>query len=106
MNRKLTLAVTALLATVALGTGVALAAGSPTISSVSAGSIGNGSAVLKGTVNPNGATASYFFEYGLTNAYGVTSKAHSAGKGTKSVAVKTTASVCFPAPPTTSAWWR
>ncbi|MDQ6938264.1 MAG: hypothetical protein M3140_11240 [Actinomycetota bacterium] len=96
MNRKVTLAVTALLATAALGTGVALAASSPTVSSVSAGSIGNSSAVLKGTVNPNGATASYFFQYGLTNAYGVSSKTHSAGKGTKPVAVKTTASSLLP----------
>ncbi|MDQ6607665.1 MAG: fibronectin type III domain-containing protein [Actinomycetota bacterium] len=96
MNRMLTLAVTALLATAALGTGVALAAGSPTVSSVSASSIGNSSAVLEGTVNPNGAAASYFFEYGLTSAYGVTSKAHSAGKGTKPVAVKTTASGLLP----------
>jgi hypothetical protein len=96
MNRKLTLGVTALLATAALGTGVALAAGSPTIASVSAGSIKNSSAVLKGTVNPNGAAASYFFQYGLTSAYGVTSKPHSAGKGTKPVAVQTTASGLLP----------
>jgi hypothetical protein len=96
MNRKLTLAVTALVATAALGTGVALAAGSPTIASVTAGSIKNSSAVLKGTVNPNGSAASYFFQYGLTNAYGVTSKPHSAGKGTKPVAVQTTASGLLP----------
>ncbi len=96
MIRKLTLAVTALVATAALGTGIALAAGSPTISSVSAGSTTNSSAALKGTVNPNGATTSYFFQYGLTSAYGVASKVHSAGKGTKGVAVKTTASGLLP----------
>jgi hypothetical protein len=96
MNRKLTLAVTALLATGALGTGIALAAGSPTVSSVSAGSIGNSSAALKGTVNPNGSTATYFFQYGLTSAYGLISKSHSAGKGTKGVAVHVTASGLLP----------
>ncbi len=96
MNRKLTLAVTALVATGALGTGIALAAGSPTVSSVSAGSINNSSAVLKATVNPNGSAATYFFQYGLNNAYGVNSKAHSAGKGTKGVAVHVTASGLLP----------
>jgi hypothetical protein len=96
MNRKLILAVTAVLATGVLGTGVAFAAGSPSISSVSAGSITNTSASLKGTVNPNGATTTYLFEYGLTSAYGLNSASHSAGKGTKAVAVHVTASGLLP----------
>jgi hypothetical protein len=38
-------------------------------------------------VNPNGSATSYFFQWGLTNAYGVTGHVHSAGSGTKVVNV-------------------
>jgi phosphodiesterase/alkaline phosphatase D-like protein len=45
---------------------VALAATSPTVTTGSATGIGNSSATLNGTINPNGSSTSYHFEYGLT----------------------------------------
>jgi hypothetical protein len=63
---------------------------------VSPNSVKQTSAVLSGTVNPNGSTASYYFRWGLTTAYGVNGAPHSAGAGTKPVAVKTTATGLIP----------
>jgi hypothetical protein len=48
------------------------------------------SAVLSATVNPNGGTSTYIFQWGLTAGYGFTSSARSAGHGATAVAVKTT----------------
>ncbi|HET7444948.1 MAG TPA: LamG-like jellyroll fold domain-containing protein [Solirubrobacterales bacterium] len=42
---------------------------------------------LNGTVNPQGATSTYFFEYGLTTAYGSKTATASAGAGTSGVKV-------------------
>jgi hypothetical protein len=39
--------------------------------------------VLSGTVNPNGSSTSYDFEYGLTTAYGLSTASHPAGSGTQ-----------------------
>ena len=69
----------------------ALAATSPAVVTGNASHLGQSSAVLNGTVNPNGSSTTYFFQWGLTNAYGVNGKPHSAGSGTKAVAVHTTA---------------
>ncbi len=80
-------ALTVLAATI---TAVAIAASSPTVSTGSATKIGNNSATLNGTVNPNGNTTSYLFNYGLTSAYGTSTAKHSIGKGTKSLAEKLT----------------
>ena len=52
--------------------------------------------ICSGTINPNGNSTAYYFEWGLTTAYGVTSVEHSAGHGTKPVAVSTTASALIP----------
>jgi hypothetical protein len=95
MNRKLVSAAT-VLATGALAAGVAVAASSPSISNVSAASITTSSAVLKGTVNPNGSRTLNHFEYGLTTSYGVSSTQHSAGSGTKGQSVSTTAHGLLP----------
>jgi phosphodiesterase/alkaline phosphatase D-like protein len=72
----------------ALVPAVALAASSPTVATGSATNVTTGSAVLTGTVNPNGASTGYSFSYGTTSALGTTSPAKHAGHGTKSVAVK------------------
>jgi sugar lactone lactonase YvrE len=44
-------------------------------------------AELKGTVNPNGHAAEYYFEYGETSEYGSSSPTAAAGSGTADVAV-------------------
>ncbi|HEX5680363.1 MAG TPA: hypothetical protein VFX82_05975 [Desulfobacterales bacterium] len=43
----------------------------PAANTGSATSVGSGSAVLNGTVSPNGLTTTYYFEYGTTTAYGL-----------------------------------
>jgi phosphodiesterase/alkaline phosphatase D-like protein len=81
---------------VAVAAGVALAASSPAVSTHAATSITTSSAVLNGTINPNGATTTYHFEYGLTKSYGESTPTRSAGNGTKSVAVKATVRSLLP----------
>ena len=43
----------------------------PAANTGSATSVGSGSAVLHGTVSPNGLTTTYYFEYGTTTTYGL-----------------------------------
>jgi hypothetical protein len=85
MNRKAKL-LTAFLMTLVLGAAVADAASSPSVATGAASSVTVSSAVLNGTVNPNGAATAYRFEWGLTTGYGLTSPVKSAGGGTKPVA--------------------
>jgi hypothetical protein len=54
------------------------------------------SAVLNGTVNPNGSNTTYFFQWGLTRSYGVTGSPHPAGRGVTPVAAATTAAGLIP----------
>ena len=82
----------ALLASVA----TALAAGTPTVTTGGASSRHNSSAVLNGTVNPNGAATTYFFQWGTTPSYGAQTTTHSAGSGSSPVAVHLTASPLRP----------
>jgi hypothetical protein len=49
--------------------------------------VATGSAVLQGTVNPNGEPTTYSFEYGTTTAYGRFTPSGSAGKGNHDVPV-------------------
>jgi hypothetical protein len=67
---------------------VAVAAASPSVVTGGTSSIHQTSATLHGTVNPNGSSTTYFFQWGLTNGYGDTGRTFSAGSGTtaKSVA--------------------
>lgn len=88
--------VLASLAAFAIAVGVAVAASSPTVSTGSATSIKDHSAVLNGSVNPNGASTTYWFVWGPTTAYGGTSAHHSAGSGTGSVSVHITAGGLLP----------
>lgn len=85
----------AVLAVLALAA-IAVAASSPTVATGTHSNVGENSAVLHGTINPNGSATTYYFEWGLTTAYGVNSVAHSAGHGTKAVAVSTTATGLIP----------
>jgi hypothetical protein len=95
VNRKLMLAA-ATLAASASTAAIAQAASSPSISVSTVTSITNSSAKLNGDVNPNGSKTTYHFEWGLTNGYGVASADKSAGSGTASVTVGTTASQLLP----------
>jgi len=59
----------------------------PSVSTGSATSLTSNSATLNGTINPNGASTTYYFEYGITTAYGATTITTSAGSGTSDVSV-------------------
>lgn len=88
MKRTMTLIVAATAtAAAATITGVAVAASSPTVSTRAATKISNSGATLNGVVNPNGNPTGYAFDYGVTNAYGLVTKSHSAGHGTKPISV-------------------
>lgn len=67
--------------------GIAFAAGSPAVSTGAATKVGNSTAVLNGTVNPNGHATQYDFTVGPTTAYGVTTTLRTVKAGTKAVAV-------------------
>lgn len=59
----------------------------PKVTTGSASSVTLNSATLNGTVNPNGESTTYFFEYGTDTSYGSTTSASSAGSGTSAVSV-------------------
>jgi hypothetical protein len=75
----------AVAALLALTAGVAIAASSPTVTTGSANSVSDTAETLTGMVNPNGNQTGYVFQYGVTNAYGLSSSSHSAGGGTRAV---------------------
>ncbi|MBV8948225.1 MAG: hypothetical protein JO046_16295 [Solirubrobacterales bacterium] len=96
MKRRLAM-LTAVTTMSALAAGaVAVAASSPTVATGTRSNVTDTSAVLHGSVNPNGSATTYFFQWGLTNAYGVQSVAHSAAHGTKPVSVSAVAAVLIP----------
>jgi phosphodiesterase/alkaline phosphatase D-like protein len=72
----------------ALVPAVALAASSPTVETGAATKVATGSAVLTGTVNPNGAATGYTFDYGTSTALGAVTPSKRAGHGNKVVDVK------------------
>jgi len=59
----------------------------PLVTTGPADSITPISAVLKGTINPNGKSADYYFEYGTDTSYGMSTPAQNAGEGTTDVPV-------------------
>jgi hypothetical protein len=65
----------------------AAAVTAPTVYTGKAVHIGYASATLEGTVTPNGGNTSYYFQYGLTNAYGGQTTIADAGSGTSKVNV-------------------
>jgi hypothetical protein len=67
--------------------GTAIAASSPAASTGGATNVGDSTATLNGTVNPNGRATQYDFTYGPTTAYGATTALHKLKAGTKAVAV-------------------
>jgi hypothetical protein len=79
----------ALVLACALGplTGRALAASAPTATTKGTAAVGYASAILYGSVNPQGVTSSYGFEYGKTGSYGSKTSLESAGNGTQAITV-------------------
>lgn len=101
MRRMFEIAIAAVvwLAVFALGAALAsgaLAASSPSVVTEGATNLGQSSAVLNGTVNPNGSGATYYFQWGLTKGYGVDGAEASAGSGTKALSVHQTARGLLP----------
>jgi hypothetical protein len=90
MKRRIAVAA-GIFAVIAVTAGVAVAATSPSVVTGGTSSRTQSSAVLKGTVNPNDSSSTYYFQWGLTNGYGDTGPTRSAGAGTTAVAVKETA---------------
>jgi hypothetical protein len=61
--------------------------GLPGVTTNSATNVTGNSAALNGTVNPNGSATTYYFQWGMTTAYGNNTPSQSAGSGTGNVAV-------------------
>jgi hypothetical protein len=97
MKRTLALLVpAAVVSAVLVVAAAAIAASSPTVTTGSSSHVADTSAVLHGTVNPSGSATTYYFQWGVTTAYGLQSVEHSAGHGTRPVAVSTTAGTLIP----------
>jgi hypothetical protein len=77
--------VLALLAASAVG---AQAATPAKVNTGGAREVSFGSAVLTGSVNPSGSDTSYYFQYGLTRAYGSQTAIADSGTGSKTVQVR------------------
>jgi hypothetical protein len=67
----------------------ALAAGEPVVTTGNATAISPTSATLNATVNPEGQSTTYYFEYGITTSYGSQTSMAGAGSGTADVKVST-----------------
>ncbi len=63
------------------------AASRPIVSTGAANAVSYGSANLTGSLNPNGSDTSYYFQYGVTQAYGGQTTIADAGAGTHTVSV-------------------
>ena len=99
MKRKLEmLAPAALLSAILLvgAAAIAMAASSPAVTTGTRSDVTETSGELHGSIDPNDSATTYYFEWGPTTAYGVTSAPHSAGHGTKPVSVATTAKGLIP----------
>jgi phosphodiesterase/alkaline phosphatase D-like protein len=94
--RRILKVLVAVVAVAALIPAAAEAASSPTVVTGAASSLTNTSAVLNGAVNPNRSGTTYQFQYGLTNAYGLSTTSHSAGSGTKAKSVTGTVTGLLP----------
>lgn len=63
------------------------AARKPAVTTGPAASITQSTATLTGSVDPNGVPTTYFFQYGPTRLYGLTTGSASAGRGSKALRV-------------------
>jgi hypothetical protein len=65
----------------------AAAASAPSVETAPASSVGTDRATLNGSVNPNGQSTSWWFEYGTSTSYGLKTSTHNAGSGTRAIDV-------------------
>src|SRR5919109_1392275 len=65
----------------------AIAASAPSATTGPALSLTSSSANVTGTVNPNGQSTTYSFQFGTTTAYGAQTNPQSAGSGTQNQVV-------------------
>jgi hypothetical protein len=79
--------VLAVAAAMAWSAAPASAVSAPSVTTNSASDVSFASATLHGRVGPNASNTSYYFQYGLTRAYGGQTAIADAGSGTQSVAV-------------------
>src|SRR4051794_1423957 len=93
-GRSMTLA---LLLTVALPGAAQAAVEKPAVTTQAPSNVAQSSAQLNGTVDPNGAETTYFFQIGPTSVYGSQTPETSAGKGTKALKVSAPADGLAPA---------
>ncbi len=96
---RLSAAVACVCAVLALAAPAALADAEPAPSTGNATAITSTSATLNGTVNPEGQSTTYYFEYGTTTSYG--SQTATAGAGAGMAGVKVSTSLVTLAPSTT-----
>ena len=64
-----------------------VSASAPTVTTDPASPVTTTSVTLNGTVNPNGASMTYYFEYGPSSDYGFSTPVQSLGSGTDDVSV-------------------
>lgn len=76
--------------------GAAAAASSPAVQTGLTSHVTESSAVLGGSVDPNGEVTAYGFQWGLTDAYGVTGAFHKTRSGKTFVSVQETATNLIP----------
>ena len=76
----------------ALWSGAAAAATAPAATTGPTTSVGAASATVTGTVNPEGASTSWYVEYGTSTSYGSKTASVSAGSGTSAASVSATLS--------------
>jgi hypothetical protein len=86
MKRKLFAVAGTAAVAAALG-GVAAAASAPTAITGSATAVKKTTATLNGTVNPDGTSTTYYFQWGLTASYGAAGAPVSAGAGVRAKGV-------------------
>lgn len=77
-------------------TGVAAAASAPTALTGSATAVKQNTATLNGTVNPDGSSTTYYFQWGLTTSYGSAGAPVSAGAGVKAKGISRPAAGLVP----------
>ena len=75
------------LALLSSGAGVAAVLAAPTAITGPVSAVGTTSATASGTVNPNGQSTTWYFEYGTSTSYGKTTSSTSAGSGTANINV-------------------
>src|SRR5262245_23639100 len=83
MKRALALAVLLFVVSAQAGS----AATAPTVSTSAATSVSSSAATLNGSINPNGSSTTWYFEYGTTTSYGTKTSAQNAGSGTTTLPV-------------------